>query len=411
MKRYMKTAVCSVLVFLAVVGSAIGFIGSLYNADSATAETVVFSDVISGTEVDSGTVALPLPDDIVVDSNTDFDIVFDDISYPSKYLSSMEIFIIIYQQLTPPDSPVQQPVQPVVPPEEEDTENDKPNNNTVQRPNNNTISNLAGVIKGRDYGSGISIYQGNGSGISTDTDALLKAIDKGSSECSFIAIRLSDGASIAYNVREKYRCASTYKALTTLYIYKMAEAGVLSLDETMTYTRSDYYSGSGIIKSYSTGTKFTLRQLADYSVRYSDNIAFVMLQRYINDNDLVDFAKSLGCENYTDFQMTWPNITALDAALWWAEIYKFAKTSDYGNQFYNIFLNATHTIIKDALGKEHPVAHKSGSISHYYHDCGIVESEDPYLIIVLSHNPRSSSSKNPSYVNPIIQEIDKIMNP
>ncbi len=409
MKINLKTTICSLLAFLAVIGTAVGFVVSLYNAGGNTDEGFDFSPAISDVAVDSDTVALPMPDVIVTDKFTSFDVVFDDVSYPSKYLSSFQNYNNNNQQLAEPVLP---PV--VVEPATPDT-NDNNNGNTndtpVVLPNNTTISNIAGVIKSREYGDGINVFQGNGDGISTDMSALQKAIEKGSSECSFIAIRLSDGASIAYNVREQYLCASTYKAPVSLYIYKMAEAGVLSLDETMTYTRADYYSGSGIIKSYSVGTKFTLRQLADYSVRYSDNIAFIMLQRYIDDNNLVEFIKSLGCENYALSEFNWPEITALDASLWWAEIYRYSQTSKMGAQLYNIFLNATHTVIRDALGKAHPVAHKSGSISHYYHDCGIVESEDPYLIVILSHNPRSSSDKNTAYVNPIIQEIDKIMNP
>ncbi len=412
MKRYIKTAVLSVLLFLIVLGSAFGFIGNLYNEGDNLESGKLFSSVIAGTAVDADTQALPLPGDVVEENFSGFDVVFDEVSYPSKFLSSVGSFENGNQQLAEPVAP---PVvqRPVTPNDNTNNKNDDDKNDTpVQRPNVNTsISNIAGIIKGRDYGSGIDVFQGDGKGISTDVSDLQAAINRGSADCAFIAIRLSDGASVAYNVRDKFRCASTYKAVASLYIYKMAEAGKLSLNETLTYTRSDYYSGSGIIKSYSFGTKFTLGQLADYSIRYSDNIAFIMLQRYINDNDLVAFVKSLGCENYNESQFSWPDITALDASLWWAEIYRYSKSSQLGAQLYNIHLNATHTIIKDALYDAHPVAHKSGSISHYYHDCGIVESEDPYLIIMLSYDSRNYSNRNPSFVNPVIREIDKLMNP
>lgn len=402
MKRILTTAVCSLLLSVMAIGVAANSIGKQYNSASTGSDVVIFSSAIAGTAIDSDTVALAPQDDILADKDSGFDILFDDVSYPGKYLSSFENFKNNNHQIAAPVLPpvVEDPVPPV--------EQEKPPT-PVTRPNN-TISNIAGVIKGRDYGDGINVFQGNGSGITTDMSDLQAAINKGSSDCGFIAIRLSDGASVAYNVREDFRCASTYKALVSLYIYKKAEAGELSLDEKLTYTRSDYYSGSGIIKSYSVGTRFTLRQLADYSIRYSDNIAFVMLQRYIDDADLIEFVKSLGCENYSQSEFAWPNITALDASLWWAEIYKYSQTGKYGQELYNVYLNATHTIIRDALGKAHSVAHKSGSISHYYHDCGVVESEDPYILIMLSYTPRSTTN-NSSYVNPIIREIDKIMNP
>ncbi len=406
MKRYIKTASISFTAALLIIGTVFGFVAALYNAGEAGTKGEINSPFMMGTPVDGGT--SPLGEVVENEENkyTGFDVVFDEVQYPSKLLLSLPSNKNNNQQLVKPVTPEPEPLPPV------DDDYDIPVYRPIDTPDLDiSISNIAGIIKGRDYHSGINIFQGDGKKISGDTEALEKAIKKGSNECSFIAIRLSDGASIAYNVREQYRCASTYKAMVSLYIYKMAEAGNLSLDETMTYKRSDYYSGSGIIKSYSTGTKFTLRQLADYSVRYSDNIAFVMLQRYIDDNSLMSFAKALGCENYSNMQFTWPEISALDASLWWAEIYKFSKSGKLGAQLYNIFLNATHTIIEDALGGEHDVAHKSGSVSRYYHDCGIVESEDPYILIMLSHNPRNYSSKNASYVNPIIREIDKLINP
>ncbi len=406
MKRYIKTASISLTVALLIIGAVFGSVAAVYKTDANVPKGELGSPFMSVKPVDNNTSPLEMVADDNGNSNTSFEVIFDEVQYPSKLLLTLQASQNNNQQLVKPVAPEPDPLPPV------NDDNDIPVYRPVDPPKGDvSISNLAGLIKGRDYQSGINIFQGTGDKLSLDTSELEKAIKKGSSNCSFIAIRLSDGASIAYNVRKQYRCASTYKAMVSLYIYKMAEAGNLSLDETMTYQRSDYYSGSGIIKSSSVGTKYTLRQLADYSVRYSDNIAFVMLQRYIEDNKLIEFAKGLGCENYALMESDWPNITALDAALWWAEIYKFSKSSKLGSQLYGVFLNATHTIIKDALGDAHSVAHKSGSISHYFHDCGVVESEDPYILIMLSNNPRSSSTSNTSYVNPIIREIDKLINP
>ena len=76
-----------------------------------------------------------------------------------------------------------------------------------------------------------------------------------------------------------------------------------------------------------------------------------------------------------------------------------------------MFLSATHPAIKKALGNSYAVAHKSGSMSYYYHDAGIVHSEDPYLLVVLTHNPYNYSSNNDAYFAPLVQQIDKLINP
>ena len=408
MNRYIKTAIISLTVAALINAAVFGCIFSIYNSGKAMPLGDISSPLLTVYPIDTDAEPVDVVVDSIVNKYIGFDVVCDEVQYPSKLLLSLKSSENANQQLVTPiappastptpnpggstsDIPVYKPVTPTVP--------------------NVSISNVAGTIKGRTYQNGINIFQGNGNAISTDTSALQAAINQGSNKCSFIAIRLSDGPSIAYNVRDNYRCASAYKSLVSLYIYKMAEAGQLSLDETMTYTSADYYSGSGIIKSASFGTTYTLRQLADYSLRYSDNIAYVMLLRYIDKSSLMEFAKAIGCENYSQYQYNWPDITALDAALWWAEIYKYSNSGSYGSQLHDIFLNATHNIIKKALDNAHPVAHKSGSISQYYHDCGIVESEDPYILVILSYNPYNYSSENPSYVNPVIQEIDKLMNP
>lgn len=307
---------------------------------------------------------------------------------------------IVEEEPAVSDSEVAEDDEPTVSePEEEEEE--------VIVPPSMGSTEIIDTILSRPYTGGIDTF-GN---ISSDTSALYNAIHKGSNVCGFLAVRLSDGASVAYNVNRGFRCASAYKSFVSLYAYKQAAAGALNLNTGLTYTSADYYSGSGIIKSSPYGTVYTLRQVADYSIRYSDNAAFVMLQRYLDRNGLVNYAQSLGCPGANEFQYTWPDITALDAAIWWADIYNFAKTSSYGAELYDVFLNATQPSIKKGLNEEHPVAHKSGSMSYYFHDCGVVESEDPYILVLLTYNPNNYSSNNQSYFSGVVQEIDKIINP
>ena len=84
-----------------------------------------------------------------------------------------------------------------------------------------------------------------------------------------------------YNENKVYYAASTIKMLDALYIYEKASNGELDLNETMTYS-SKYLRGASIKmgkKSY--GDKVKLRDLVNYAVIYSDNIAHAMLLDYI----------------------------------------------------------------------------------------------------------------------------------
>lgn len=417
MISFIKKAGCSVLLALLIISAMVGVISNLFNGSEAKGVAPSFSAAATVLP-DGSTVDADLSHDL---SNPDIDVSFEiDFDGKSDPLASLFGANSIGGSVPKPDD-----TNYVIP-------TPTPNNGNTNNGNNGNgggssstggssigstqvplVSNsaLAYTIKSHTYSTGLDIFQSSRNDIPTDTTALMNAINSGSNKCSFIAVRISDGATIAYNANALYRCASSYKAFASLFAYKQAEAGVYNFNTTLTYTSADYYPGSGIIKGSAFGTLYSLKTVADYSITYSDNAAYTMLQRYIDKQQLIAYGSSLGCPNYEGFSSNWPNVSAIDEALWWAEIYNFACNSTYGQQLYNVFLSATNAIIRTALNKEHSVAHKSGSMSYYYHDAGIVHSEDPYLLVVLTHNPNNYSSKNDSYFYPIVREIDKLINP
>ena len=427
MKSIITNACFSLLIAVLVIGLIAGGVNSVFSANAEGTLSAKPSP-LTGFAADAATpLAGDRPEDNKDDGasgNTDYVIEGETVPSDSPFMNIFEVILptppvdVITPPVKPEPQPQPQPDAPSDPDVDEDTDiNENPgntengNNGTGVVPPSIDGSQLINTILNQNYGSGIQIFQSGKGDIPTDTSALYNAIHSGSNVASFIAVRLSDGAIISYDVNRLYRCASSYKALTSLYVYKQAAAGAYNLNTGLTYTSADYYSGSGIIKSSAFGTVYTLKQVADYSIRYSDNAAFVMLQRYINRGSLVDFATKLGCPNAAGFEYTWPNVSALDAAVWWAEIYDFAGKSSYGQDLYNVFLNATNPSIKKALNGEYAVAHKSGSMSYYFHDAGIVHSEDPYLLVVLTHNPYNASSNNQTYFASVVQQIHKLINP
>lgn len=422
MISFIKKAGCSVLLALLIISVMVGVVSNLFNGGEVKGVAPSFSAVATVLP-DGGTVDADLSHDL---SNPDIDVSFDvEFDGKSDPLASLFGANTVGGSVPKPNDNYY--VIPSPTPNNGNGNSNSGGNNgggstggsnssgssTVGNTKVPLVSNsaLAYTIKSHTYSTGLDIFQSSRNDISTDTAALLNAINSGSNKCSFIAVRISDGATIAYNANALYRCASSYKAFASLYAYKQVEAGVYSFDTSLVYTSADYYPGSGIIKGSAFGTIYSLKTVADYSITYSDNAAYTMLQRYIDKQQLVAYAAGLGCPNYAGFSSNWPNVSAIDEALWWAEIYNFACNSTYGQQLYNVFLSATNAIIKTALNKEHSVAHKSGSMSYYYHDAGIVHSEDPYLLVVLTHNPNNYSSKNDSYFYPIVREIDKLINP
>lgn len=297
---------------------------------------------------------------------------------------------------------------------EEKVENSKADSSKDKAPSVSVVpsvssSKIADLILGRKYTSGINVFQSDAKDIPSDLSALEKAISKGNNTCGFLAIRLTDGASIAYNPNKKFDCASSIKAPVALYTYKQAQAGAYSLSTKLTYTRSDYYSGSGIIKSSSYGTQYSLKQVVDYSIRYSDNAAYMMLRNFISNSGFASMMADLGCPNASEMEQNWPEVSPIDAALWWNEIYSFYTQGGSGKDLFKVFTEATNDSINKALGGRYTVAHKSGSKSRYFHDCGIVMADEPYLLVIYSYNPYVGSD-NYSYIAPVIREIDKLIN-
>ena len=268
---------------------------------------------------------------------------------------------------------------------------------------------LASLIQNNKYSADkITVIQSSKNNLSEDTTALWNAI-KSNSRCdaSFLAIRISDGASIGYNVDEQWRCMSTFKAPTALYAYKLASEGKLNLSNTMTYTSSKYYyTGSGVVKNSASGTKYSLKTLISYSILHSDNSAYIMLRDYLSAEGIAQMCKDMGCDNYST--TNWPKVSARDAALWWNEIYNFCREDSYGESLYTTFVNATGNMIDKALGYKYEVAHKSGSGSGYHHDCAIVMAEEPYILVLYTYNSAGGSS-NYNYMSKIIKEINEIM--
>ena len=293
----------------------------------------------------------------------------------------------------------------------------KPNTNSGTTNKNESVSlitpmgGLNSLIQNNKYSADkVTVIQSERNDLSEDTSALMAAINS-SSRCDagFLAIRISDGASIGYNVDEQWRCMSTFKAPTALYAYKLASEGKLNLSDKMTYTSSKYYyPGSGVIRKSASGTKYTLKTLISYSILHSDNSAYIMLRDYLSSDGIVKMCKDMGCDNYELAKDNWPKVSVRDAALWWNEIYSFCREDSYGSALYTTFVNATGNMVDKALGYEYEVAHKSGSGSGYHHDCAIVMAEEPYILVLYTYNSNGGSS-NYDYMSKIIREINEIM--
>ena len=85
------------------------------------------------------------------------------------------------------------------------------------------------------------------------------------------------GFTVSYNGEAPIFTASTIKAPAMIYLYEMASLGEVDLNEELTYTRGYYSDGSGVLKTKSFDTKYSIDTLIGYAIHDSDNAAYAML--------------------------------------------------------------------------------------------------------------------------------------
>ena len=220
---------------------------------------------------------------------------------------------------------------------------------------------------------------------------------------------LNTGFSYSYKPDEVYYAASTIKLLDGLYIYTKAQAGELSLDETVTYKSSDNLGASKGMKNHAIGEEISLRTLVKYAIIYSDNSAHQMLVKYIGFSNLKAFGNSLGAKNTLVGGDNFGNIDVNDAIIYLKNTYDFIrKYPDLGNELKSFMLEAEENALKyDGLNAE--VAHKYGEYDSYFHDIGIVYDENPYVVAVLTTHGKgnfiSVVSDISKHINDLHQEF------
>lgn len=200
------------------------------------------------------------------------------------------------------------------------------------------------------------------------------------SKMGIVYYDLKTGKSFAINQDTQFRSASTAKLFVTMALYDRVDKGQLSLTQKINYTSADYEGGTGIIQGMNKTGGFTLATLADYSMKYSDNIAFNMLRRFLGrDNTFAYYESVIG-------HATNRSNTSMGAADGY-DLMKLLYSANSPN-FKHMLDMLKQTIFSSMLPKYLPagtVAHKVGFYGSFYHDVGLVYDEDrPYIIAVFS---------------------------
>lgn len=121
---------------------------------------------------------------------------------------------------------------------------------------------------------------------------------------------LNSNDKISINENSIFTAASTYKVGLNLLTYYLSSIREINLSDEISYTYDDYEEGTGILYLQDYIGTYTIQELLDLSIIYSDNIATNMLGRYLGGHDTVrrDLYNLLNINFTTIENLITPNI-------------------------------------------------------------------------------------------------------
>ena len=157
-----------------------------------------------------------------------------------------------------------------------------------------------------------------------------------------------------------------------------------NLDEIWTFDPETMMEeGSGEIMSKPAGFQLTWRELIEYSLLYSDNIAFAQIRQRFGYTSFYQLVGELGIQGTATGFM---NLSADDCIRFLTVMYDYmASGSDYALWMKDCMVRSKHSVILARNYPEGICAHKYGWDIDAYHDAAVIFDEHPYALVVMSN--------------------------
>ena len=202
-----------------------------------------------------------------------------------------------------------------------------------------------------------------------------------------VHIRTMDGEELySYNADVPLFCASLIKLPYAVFVCQELSAGKRSLDDTFVYTSDWWHKGTGIIRHGEDGTEYTIRDLLDYMLRYSDNVAYDVLVYYFGTEGFNSMMKDWGYDvRLGTPSPRWPDITALYMYDSMKETALHSSDGEAWAVAWDALCGSTDIVSRPVLSDgENDVAVKYGQYQYVYHECCYVDGEVPYIFTVFT---------------------------
>lgn len=195
---------------------------------------------------------------------------------------------------------------------------------------------------------------------------------------------------------ELKRTASSIKLPFIAYVMTLADKGEISLDTVLTYQQHNWLDGTGIIQFAEFGTQYTIKQLAEMTIFYSDNVAYLMLLDYVGEANFIQFLKELDPNS--------PDNRVFSSAKILTEAMEYIYvTKDKSQNMMLLYNWLQESSFDDGVSIGLPgvdVAHKTGWMPMYTvsNDISFVMDEDqPYFLTIMTVGYDDSYSEKSIY--------------
>lgn len=166
-----------------------------------------------------------------------------------------------------------------------------------------------------------------------------------------------------------------------------------NLDEVWTFDKENMNEeGSGEIQWKENGFQLTWRELFDYTILYSDNVAFRQIRDRFGYSSFYTKVWQLGIEGTgTGFM----NLSANDCIKFLSAMYIFfEEDGKYAEIMKNDMVRSMHTVMISKHYRYGTVAHKYGWDVGAYHDMAIIYDDVPYLLVIMTDYEDGGSTAN-----------------
>ncbi len=253
---------------------------------------------------------------------------------------------------------------------------------STANPGNNAVS---------QYKSGVQSFSTNITDpgvfyLLNDLSAMLKQYNN----LSLYYINAESGKYIAYRENVSYRSQCTIKAPFARYALSVMNNYGLTLDSAISLKSSQKYS-FGTLKDYPAGSQFTLRQVFEHALLYSDNSAYKMLFEKFGNSGFNAYSGSLGVPLRLGSYM-FGSVSAKDMAKYFVDIYHYKGA--YSDFLMDCLKESSYRSLIPYSIPKYEVAHKygyGGGASSGMHDAAIVFAESPFILSIFSTIEYSSS--------------------